>query len=65
MTGGGKRKGAGRPAERGERKVSLTVGVTPTLREFFDEQEESISEFVEKAIRLTKRFREWEKARKG
>jgi len=65
MTGGGKRKGAGRPAERGERKVSLTVGVTPTLREFLDAQEGSISDTVEDAIRRTKAFREWEKSRNG
>ena len=61
---GGKRKGAGRKAGRGERKASLTIGVTPTLREFLDSRPGSISDAVEDAIRRTKAFRDWEKTRK-
>ncbi len=65
MVGGGKREGAGRKPTRGEAKESLTVRVTPTLREFLDEQPESMSDLIEDTLRKTKRFREWEKARNG
>ena len=66
---GGKREGAGRKPGRGERKESLSIGVTPTLREYLAEQVTadppvSMSEMVEDAIRKTKKFREWLKARR-
>ena len=65
---GGTREGSGRKAVRGERKESLSVGVTPTLREYLAEQVTaeppvSMSETLEDAIRKTKKFREWLKAR--
>lgn len=63
MGGGGKREGAGRKAERGERKESLTVRVTPTLREYLEEQDASAADVIEDAVRNTKRFREWNRAR--
>ena len=63
MGSGGKRKGAGRKAERGEAKESLTVRITPTLREFIAAQEASAADLIEDAIRRTKNFREWMKAR--
>lgn len=65
MTSGGKRPGAGRPATRGERKESVTLRVTPTLRAFLEEQPESMSDVIEDAMRRTKAFREWEKTRNG
>ena len=61
---GGKREGAGRKAARGERKESLSIGVTPTLRAFLDAQAGSMSDVIEDAIRRTKLFREWLAARK-
>lgn len=61
---GGKREGAGRKPARGERKGSLSLRVTPTLREFLDSRPRSISDAVEDAIRKTKAFRDWEKLRK-
>ncbi len=63
MTIGGKREGAGRKPGRGERKEVASVRLTPTLREFLDDQGESMSEVIEDAIRKTKKFREWLKAR--
>lgn len=59
MGGGGKREGAGRKAGRGERKESLTVRVTPTLREYLNEQDASAADVIEDAIRKTKRFKDW------
>lgn len=61
---GGKREGAGRKAARGERKESLSIGVTPTLRTFLEAQAGSMSDVIEDAIRRTKAFRDWEKTRK-
>lgn len=61
---GGKREGAGRKPGRGERKESLSIGVTPTLRAFLDAQAGSMSDVIEDAIRRTKLFREWMAARK-
>lgn len=61
MTSGGRRKGAGRKATRGEAKESLTVRITPTLRAFIDAQEHSAADVIEDAIRRTKSFREWKK----
>jgi hypothetical protein len=61
---GGKRKGAGRKPARGERKETLALRVTPTLRAFLDDQSESMSDVVEDTIRRTKAFRDWEKVRK-
>lgn len=65
MTSGGKRKGAGRPAPRGERKEVTSIRITPTLRAFLEEQPESMSDVIEDAMRRTKAFREWEKTRNG
>ena len=61
---GGKREGAGRKASRGERKQVASVRLTPTLRAFLDDQEASMSDVIEDAIRRTKLFREWLAARK-
>jgi predicted transcriptional regulator len=56
---GGKRKGAGRKASRGEAKVTTSIGVTPEVKRYLDQCEESQSEVVEDAIRRSKAFREW------
>ena len=64
MGSGGKRKGAGRKADRGEVKEPRTVKLTPTLLAFLDAQEESSAELIEDALRKTKRFREWSRSRK-
>lgn len=61
---GGKREGAGRKAARGERKEVASIRITPTLREYLDAQEGSMSDVIEDALRRTKGFREWEKTRK-
>jgi hypothetical protein len=61
---GGKREGAGRKASRGEAKVVTTINVTPELKAYLSQCEQSQSEVVEDAIRRTKAFREW-KAKSG
>lgn len=60
MVRGGAREGAGRPAERGERKQSLTIRITPTLRAFIDQQTASAADVIEDTLRRTKAFRDWE-----
>ena len=60
---GGKREGAGRKARRGERKQSLTIRITPTLRAFLDAQDASAADTVEDTVRRTKAFREWDAER--
>lgn len=50
---------AGRPAKYGERKQSLTIRITPTLREFLDSRSESVAITIEDAVRNTREFREW------
>jgi hypothetical protein len=61
---GGKRKGAGRKASRGEAKLTTSIGVTPEVKRYLDQCEESQSDVIEDAIRRTKAFREW-KAKSG
>lgn len=56
---GGKRAGAGRKPAHGEAKVTTSLQLTPTVREYLSQCEESQSEAVELAIRRTKAFREW------
>jgi hypothetical protein len=59
---GGKRKGAGRPAVRGERKQSLTIRITPTLRAYLDATTEgSIADRIESEYRDTAAFIAWQK----
>lgn len=50
---------AGRPAKYGERKQSLTIRVTPTLREYLDSRSESVAVTIEDAVRSTREFRQW------
>ena len=64
MTHGGKRKGAGRKASRGEAKIVTTINVTPGLKAYLSQCEQSQSEVIEAAIRLTQAFRDW-KAKSG
>jgi len=59
MSHGGKREGAGRKVSRGEVKVTTSVGVTPEVKRYIDQCEQSQSVVVEDAIRRTKAFREW------
>ena len=65
MNHGGKREGAGRKVSRGEVKVTTSIGVTPEIKQFLAEQEDSASNVVEDAIRRTRAFREWSKSRSG
>ena len=61
---GGSRPGAGRPATRGETKKPLTIKITPTLREFLDEQKpKSAANYVEDALRRLAAFKDWFKQR--
>ena len=62
---GGKRDGAGRKPARGVRKDTLVLRVTPEIKQFLAEQEDSASNVVEDAIRRTRAFREWSKSRSG
>ncbi len=58
---GGKRDGAGRKPARGVRKETLALRVTPDIKQFLAEQDDSASNVVEDAIRRTRAFREWSK----
>ena len=62
---GGKRVGAGAKPLRGVRKVGISLGVTPLLRDWLSEiateSETSISEAVESALRATPKFKRWAK----
>ena len=62
---GGKRKGAGRKPARGEAKVTTSIEVTPTLKEYLAQCDQSQSEVVESVIRRTKAFRDWFAAQSG
>jgi hypothetical protein len=62
---GGKRKGAGRKPARGETKVTTSIEVTPTLKDYLAQCDQSQSEVIESAIRRTKAFRDWLAARLG
>ena len=62
---GGKRKGAGRKPARGEAKVTTSIEVTPTVKEYLASRDQSQSEFVESMIRRTKAFRDWLASRSG
>lgn len=62
---GGQRKGAGRKPARGVAKVTTSMALTPDVKEYLDQCEQSQSEAVESAIRRTKAFRDWLAARSG
>jgi hypothetical protein len=62
---GGKRAGAGRKPARGEAKVTTSIKVTPTLKEYLSQCEQSQSEVIESVIRNTKAFRKWSASRSG
>jgi hypothetical protein len=53
------KKKAGRKAEFGERKVIISLTVTPTLRRFLSSQK-SASSHVESTMRNTLAFIHWE-----
>jgi hypothetical protein len=59
MTHGGKRDGAGRKASRGESKVVTTINVTPVLKAYLNQCQQSQSEVAEEAIRKTEGFCIW------
>jgi len=58
---GGNRKGAGRPPNRGERKLTTSIRVTPTLKNYLADMA-SASETIETAIRRSADFRKWSKS---
>lgn len=58
-THGGKRQGAGRKPDGDEKKVTTSVTITPTVKRWLDEQENSNGFVVESLIRRTKGFKEW------
>jgi hypothetical protein len=59
---GGKREGAGRPAPKG-RKNTCSVRLLPETEEFCRQHELKFA-VLEVALRMTKEFREWKKAKK-
>lgn len=59
---GGKREGAGRKPGPHGAKVSLTVGVSDEVKRYLASTGNA-SQAIEEAIRRTKAFREWIKAR--
>jgi hypothetical protein len=57
---GGSRPNAGRPATHGERKQSLTIRITPTLRTYLAETSAaSIAERIETDYRADPAFISW------
>jgi hypothetical protein len=58
---GGKREGAGRKPVRGEPKITTSIALTPVVKQYLDQCEQSQSEIIESTIRRTKGFREWGK----
>lgn len=58
---GGKREGAGRPADRGERKINTGLRLTPTLRRYLQQHEKTQADVVEDAVRRTADFKRWAK----
>lgn len=63
MPKGGKRDGAGRKLLHDEKKITLCLTVTPTVREWLQSQEINASEFVEQMVRKSRGFKGWVKAR--
>lgn len=57
---GGKRKGSGAKSIHGVKKVTLSLRVTPQVKEFLAEYE-SASEYVDRAIRRTAAFKRLQK----
>ena len=57
---GGKREGAGRPADRGERKINTGLRLTPTLRAYLQQHEKTQADLVEDVVRRTADFKRWE-----
>lgn len=62
---GGSRPGAGRKPSRGERKETTSMRLSPTVRRYLAEQDETVANVVEDALRRTAAFREWMKTQKG
>jgi len=60
MKHGGKRAGAGRPADRGERKQQASMRLTPTLLRYLAQCDGSMADTVEDTVRRTAAFRRWE-----
>ena len=61
MTHGGKRKNAGRPPARGERKIMTGLRLTPTLRRYLRQHSKTQADVVEDAVRRTADFKRWAK----
>lgn len=49
----------GRPPQRGERKRTLCVRLTPTLLRYLAGQEASAANVIEDCLRATKGFKDW------
>jgi len=59
MPPGGKRKGAGRKSDRGERKIETGMRLTPTLRRYLHQHGKTTANVVEDAVRRTADFKRW------
>ena len=56
---GGQREGAGRPADRGVRKQTTSMRLTPTVLRYLAECDDTAANVVEDTIRRSAAFREW------
>ena len=56
---GGKREGAGRPTTRGETKETTSMRLTPTLKAYLAQCDQSAGDVVEDTIRRTAAFKKW------
>lgn len=64
MTHGGKRAGAGRKPISGEAKVGTTINVTQEVKAYLGTCENQ-SETVEKAVRQSRQFKQWNAKQDG
>lgn len=62
MKHGGKRKGAGRPPTREERKINTGLRLSPLLREYLRQHDKSQADVVEDAVRRSAGFKRWAEA---
>ena len=62
---GGNRKGSGRKPDLGERKVTTSMRITPTLKAYLSEHGLNAGSIFEDWIRKSKQFKEWIKGKEA
>lgn len=57
---GGNRNNSGRKRIYAEKKVVVSMALTPSVKKYIDSHETSASTFVEQLVRKTKSFKTWD-----